>query len=160
MATPNELKVTVDLTNGEITKITDKNSEFSGKISLKNDDLDNSKAKLKAAVDVMNSKRPLRFGRNIITDQDLIDAVEKEVKNASSGHVDLRGWTTPANAAPPPAADGANAAPGTDGNNNKLGGARKRRLSRRRPHGSNRKKSLVRNKSKKMRRGKYSIKAK
>jgi hypothetical protein len=41
-----------------------------------------------------------------------------------------------------------------------FGGARKRRLSRRRPRGSNRKKSLVRNKSKKMRRGKYSRKAK
>ena len=45
---------------------------------------------------------------------------------------------------------------------NKLmdGGAFKRRLSRRRQRGSNRKKSLVRNKSKKMRRGKYTRKAK
>ena len=40
------------------------------------------------------------------------------------------------------------------------GGARKRRLSRRRQRGSNKKKFLVRNKSKKMRRGKYSRKAK
>ena len=137
MATPTttpttNLRIDVDLERGMITKIADptKNMIVEEDISLKPDDLVDSKAAFNEKFEKLNQAPPPTppkkteeeaEGQGTVTDKD--DEIWHTI-----GEMD--------------------------------GGAFKRRLSRRRPRGSNRKKSLVRNKSKKMRRGKYSRKAK